>query len=108
LLSLKDFIAFNPFLVMLGIEDFSNMDLIFQLNSMPRVCGSFKTMDSTADAMSRLECGFVTEKFKPLIRSASSKSVRTCLERLRINFLEFEAAVIKSWCRKDFVLLITE
>jgi hypothetical protein len=35
---------------MLGLEDlhFSNMDVIFHLNSMPRVCGSFETTDSTA------------------------------------------------------------
>jgi hypothetical protein len=96
LLSLKDYTAFNPFLVMLGTEDFSNMDLIFHLNSMPCACGSFKTTDSTAHAMSKLECGFITDKFKPFIRSYSSKSVRTCLERLRIDFLEFEAGAEKT------------
>jgi hypothetical protein len=41
------------------------MDLIFHLNSMPRVCGSFGTTDSTAYNMSRLDCGFVARKFKP-------------------------------------------
>jgi hypothetical protein len=95
LLSLKDFMAFNSFLVMLGMEDldFSNMDLIFHLSSMLRVCGSFEITDSTAQAMSRLEWGFATEKFIPFIRIASSESVRTCLERLWMNFLELEADV---------------
>jgi hypothetical protein len=76
---------------MLGTEnlDFSNMALIFHMNPMPIVCGSVKTMDSTAHAMSRLECGFVTEKFKPFIKTPSS-------ERLRINFLESEARVDKT------------
>jgi hypothetical protein len=62
------------------------MDLIFHLNSMPKVCGSFETTDSTAQATSRLEWGFATEKFIPFIRTASSESVRTCFERLRMNF----------------------
>jgi hypothetical protein len=83
---------------MLGLEDlhFSNLDLIFHLNSMPRACGSLETTDSTAHAISRWECGLVTEKFKPFIRTASSESVRTSLERLRINFLEAEAGVDKT------------
>jgi hypothetical protein len=38
------------------------MDLIFHLNSMPRTCGT----DSAKHAMSRLEGGYVIEKFKPL------------------------------------------
>jgi hypothetical protein len=38
--------------------------------------------------MSRLECGYVKEKFKPFARTASSESVRVCFERLRTNFLE--------------------
>jgi hypothetical protein len=59
LLSLKDLMAFNSFMVVLGLEDldFSNMDPIFHLNSMPRGCGSLETTDSTAHAISRLECG---------------------------------------------------
>jgi hypothetical protein len=42
---------------MLGMENLNlfNMDLIFHLNSMPRVCGSFETMDLVAHVMSRLE-----------------------------------------------------
>jgi hypothetical protein len=42
---------------MFGMEDldFSHMDLIFHLNSMPRIGESFETTDSTAQAMSRLE-----------------------------------------------------
>jgi hypothetical protein len=36
--------------------DFSNMDLNFHLNSMPRVCGIFETTDFRAHAISRLEC----------------------------------------------------
>jgi hypothetical protein len=59
--------------------DFSHMDLISHLNSKPRVCGSFETTGSTTHAMSRLECGSVTEEFKP-IRTASSDSVRICFE----------------------------
>jgi hypothetical protein len=55
---------------------------------MPRVRGSLKITDSTAHATSRLECEFGTEKFKPFIRTASSESLRTYLERLRMNFLE--------------------
>jgi hypothetical protein len=69
------------------------MDLTLHLNFMPRVCGSLETTDSTAHAISRLECGFIPEKFKPFIRTASSESVRTCLERLRLNFLESKAEV---------------
>jgi hypothetical protein len=44
---------------MLGLEDldFSNMDLIFNLNSMPRGCGSLGTTGYTAYAISRFECG---------------------------------------------------
>jgi hypothetical protein len=80
---------------MFGVEDLhvSNMDLIFHLNSMPKVCASFETTDSTAQAIPRLEWGFANEKFIPFIRTASSESVRTCLERLRIHFLESEAGV---------------
>jgi hypothetical protein len=76
--------------------DLSNTDLIFHLNSMPRVCGSLQTTDSTAHAISRLECGFAIEKFKPFVWTASSKSVRPCSERLRINVLESEAGVNKT------------
>jgi hypothetical protein len=65
--------AFNSFAVTLGLEDldFSNTDLIFHLNSMPRARGSLETMDLTAHAISRLERVFITEKFKPFIRTAS-------------------------------------
>jgi hypothetical protein len=74
--------ALNPFVLMLGLKDldFSNMDLIFHLNSIPRVCLSFETTDSTAHATSRLECKYSTEKFKPILRTASSESVRACFE----------------------------
>jgi hypothetical protein len=72
------------------------MALIFHMNPMPRVCGNFKAMDSTAHAMPRLDCGFITEKFEPFIKNPSSESVRICLERLRINFLESEARVDKT------------
>jgi hypothetical protein len=65
------------------------------MNSMPRVCGSLEITDATAHAISRLECGFVTETFKFFIRTASSESVRIYLERLRINFLEAEVGVDK-------------
>jgi hypothetical protein len=35
-----------------------------------------------------------TEKFKPFVRNASSESVKTCLDRLRMkNFLDAEAGV---------------
>jgi hypothetical protein len=83
---------------MLDLEDldFSNTDLIFHLNFMPRVCGSLEIMDFTACTISRLECGFVTERFKPFIRTASSDSVRTYMERLRINFLEAKARIDKT------------
>jgi hypothetical protein len=40
------------------------MELIFHLNSMLRVCGSFRSTASKAHAMSRLECGYMTEKLK--------------------------------------------
>jgi hypothetical protein len=48
---------------MLGLEDldFSNIDLTFHLNSMPLICGSLETTDSTAHAISRFECGSDTE-----------------------------------------------
>jgi hypothetical protein len=48
LLSFKGHKAFSSFLLMLGLEDldFSNMGLILNLNSMPRVGGSFETTDS--------------------------------------------------------------
>jgi hypothetical protein len=59
---------------------------------MLTVCRCLETTDF------RLACGFVAEKFKPFIRAASSESVRTYLERLRINFLETEAGA-------DWVLL---
>jgi hypothetical protein len=51
-------------------------------------------MDSTAHATSRLECGFVTTKFKPFTRIAASESVRTCLE------------ILRRWDRQDLVVLI--
>jgi hypothetical protein len=59
LLTLKDFTVFNTFVVKLGVEDldFSNMNLIFHMNSMLRVCGRFETTDSIAHAISRLGCG---------------------------------------------------
>jgi hypothetical protein len=82
--------AFNSFVVMLDLE------LIFHLNSMPTVCRCFETTDFTAYAISRLECGFITEKFEPFIRAASSESVRTHMERLRINFLETVAGIDKT------------
>jgi hypothetical protein len=78
ILSHNDFTTLNPFLVVLGLKDldFSNMDFIFQLNSIPRICGSLETTDSTAHAMSRLESGLIIEKFKTFIRTASSESVK--------------------------------
>jgi hypothetical protein len=96
--------AFNSFAVTLGLEDldFPNTELIFHLNSMPRVCGSLETTDSTAHAISRLEHGFINEKFRPFMRTASSESVRTYLERLGIHFLEAKAGVDKT------ILPITE
>jgi hypothetical protein len=53
--------ALNSSVVMLGLEDldFSNMDLILHLNSMPKVCGSLETTDSTAHTVSRFKCGRV-------------------------------------------------
>jgi hypothetical protein len=69
------------------------MDLISHLISMPRFCGSFETTDSTANVMSRLECEFDPEKFKPFTRTAFSESVSIYLDKLRINFLEAEAEV---------------
>jgi hypothetical protein len=92
------FNGFRSILVMLGMEnlDFSNVVLIFHMNPMLRVCGSIKIMDSTAYAMSRLECGFSTENFKPFIKTPSSECVRICLEKLRINFLQSEVGVDKT------------
>jgi hypothetical protein len=60
--------------------------------------------------MSRLDCGFIVKKLKPLIQTASSESLRTCLETLRINFLEFEAGLDKTlfyWLlsRENFLLM---
>jgi hypothetical protein len=80
---------------MLGMEglDYSNMKLICHLNSMSRVCGIFETTDSKPHSISRLECGFATEKLKLFIRTASSESVTICLEILRTNLLESEADV---------------
>jgi hypothetical protein len=79
------------------------MGQIFHLNSIPRVRGSLEKTDSTAHAISRIECGFVVEMFKPFVRTASSESVRTCLERLRINVLESETGVDKT-----FILLMNK
>jgi hypothetical protein len=66
LLILKDFTAFDFILLTLGLEasDFSDMNLIFYLNSMLRFCGNVEEMASTTQDMSGLECGYVTEKFK--------------------------------------------
>jgi hypothetical protein len=52
---------------MSGMEvlDFSSMNLTFHLNCMPRICGSFKTTNSTAHAMFELECRFATEGPNP-------------------------------------------
>jgi hypothetical protein len=46
---------------MLGLEDLnlSNTELMFHLSSMARLCGSLEMKDSTAHAMSQLECGYV-------------------------------------------------
>jgi hypothetical protein len=55
--------------------DFSNMNLIFHLNYMPRVCGIFQTTDSTAHAMYRLECRIATEEFKSFVRIASTENM---------------------------------
>jgi hypothetical protein len=85
---------------MIHLEDFSIMGQNFHLNSMPRICGSFKTKDYTAHAMSRLECGYVTEKFKPYIRTVCSESVRTCFQRLRTNFVKSEVVA------KEILLII--
>jgi hypothetical protein len=63
---------------------------------MPRVCVSLETTDSTAHDISRMECGFMTRKFEPFIRTASSKSMRTYLERLSINFLEAKTGADKT------------
>jgi hypothetical protein len=89
-LSFKDLTTLNSFLLTLVLEDldFYNMDLIFHLNSIPRVCGSFETTDSTAYTMSGLECGYVTEKFQTFLKTASSESVRGCFERVRTNFMK--------------------
>jgi hypothetical protein len=54
----------------------SNVDLIFLLNSIAKICATLETTDSTAHAMSKMEHEFVTEKFKPFITTASSESVR--------------------------------
>jgi hypothetical protein len=72
---------------MLGMEglDFSNKHLIFHLNSSAKVCGSFGTKDSTAHAMSRLERGFVTEKFKPFIRTAQNVYLHFSLSFLSVQ-----------------------
>jgi hypothetical protein len=50
---------------MLGMDDldFSNIDLVFHQNSMPRDCRSFETADSIAHAISRLEYGIATTEF---------------------------------------------
>jgi hypothetical protein len=76
---------------MLGIYDldFFNVDL----NSLPRVCGSYETTDSTTHVMFRLEFGFCTGKFKSFINTVSLESVRICLQRLRISLLQSKAEV---------------
>jgi hypothetical protein len=63
---------------MLGLEDsdFSNKDLMFHLNYMRRVCGNFETTDSTARAMSILECEHVTEKESLPLLTWSQKQVQ--------------------------------
>jgi hypothetical protein len=54
------------------------------MNYMPRVCGNFETTDSTAHAISGLESGIDTEKFKRFVKIASSEYsyMRTYLERI--------------------------
>jgi hypothetical protein len=93
--------AFNSFFV-LGMEDldFSNMDLILNPNFMPWVCGSFKTADSRQHIIARLECRFITEKFKPFIRTVSSVCEKI-FAKIKDTFLR-----VRSWGRQDFVLMI--
>jgi hypothetical protein len=81
--------VFICFIVMLGMEgsDFSNMDLIIHLNSMPRVCESLETTDSTAHSMSTLECRFVTEKFKPLIRDCFLRACENLFRKVKKKFI---------------------
>jgi hypothetical protein len=92
-LSLKDFTAFNSFLIISGMEDlrFCNMDLISHLNPMSSVCGSFETTYSRPHAV---ECRFVTEKFKPY-RSQGIHWIRcwmnTSLVVVKIKILCLEA-----------------
>jgi hypothetical protein len=48
------------------------MDLNSNLNSRPRLFVSFEITASTTHALSKLECGFVTEEFKTFIITAVS------------------------------------
>jgi hypothetical protein len=59
---------------------------------MLTVCGNFKTTDSTARAVSRLEYGSVTEKFNPFTRTASSEFVTMDM----LHILEYEAGTGKT------------
>jgi hypothetical protein len=95
----QSFHVYQRVLFTLGKEDlldFSNMDLIFHLNSVATVSRSFKTTDSTACIMCIEECGFITEKFKPCQTIVSLDSVRTYFEWLRIDFLESENGLEKT------------
>jgi hypothetical protein len=81
---------------MSGTEDLDFIDLIFHLNSMPRVDRSFETTDSKEYAMSRLEYAFVIEKLKPFLRVC-----KTIFGKSKDKFLR-----IRSWGRQDCVLFI--
>jgi hypothetical protein len=79
LLSLRNFTTFNSFLLMLEVSDhdFCNLYLTFYLNSIPQIGGRFGIM---------FKREFTMVKFKPILRTGSSWSVRTYSERLRTNF----------------------
>jgi hypothetical protein len=73
LLSLKDFIAFNSFVVKLGTNnlDFSNIIQISHLNSMPKGSGNLKAMNSMAHTLLQLDCGSINAEFKNCLLSFS-------------------------------------
>jgi hypothetical protein len=71
---------------------------------MPNVPGRFGTAASAAQAKSMIECGLVTAKFRPFLRTASSEPDGTCFERLSTNFFwsEEEEEVDKFLLRSEF------
>jgi hypothetical protein len=71
-LNYNDLKALNFSLAMLGAKglEFSSIDRIFQLNSIPSTEGNLHTSNSIADTIERLECGAATTKIKSFFQKS--------------------------------------